>query len=484
MTPRHPASPRASAPAGAARRDRLAAEAERQRGRAAALMAAFPDGVMVLDAEGVVVEVNDRLCAMAGRSRAQVLGASAPFPWCVPEAGESSFAGAARLGRVLEEDVALVRPDGAVLPAIATAAPLRDDDGVGLLVTFKDISGRKCAEAGEQALRRVAEAVAGGAPEERLFGLVAEEAGRLLRADAGVVIRFDGPRTGRVVGRWAEEAVPELDLVDLDGDGAVSRVAATGRPARVSDYAGVAGTLPEELRGRAYRSGAAAPVRVGGALWGTVAVAHHRAGAVSQAAERRLARFAELVAMALSNAETHAALTEAATTDHLTGLPNRRAFEERLAAEVARSRRSFAPLALVILDLDRFKRVNDDLGHPAGDRVLVEVARRLAAVARAGETVARLGGEEFGWILPATGADGARAAAERARHAVGGTPVPGVGRAVTISAGVRELGPDDGAAGLVAGADAALYRAKRQGRDRTAVDGPGARPPAVLAPPR
>jgi diguanylate cyclase (GGDEF)-like protein/putative nucleotidyltransferase with HDIG domain len=138
-----------------------------------------------------------------------------------------------------------------------------------------------------------------------------------------------------------------------------------------------------------------------------------------------------------------------------------------LEAEVARARHDQTDLALVMIDLDLFKEVNDTFGHHVGDAVLSEAARRLAGEARFGEVVARVGGEEFAWILP--GSDGLNAwrAAERARQAVAEAPfADGVG-SITASAGVADLNQASDAATLMRLADGALYWAKASGRDAT-----------------
>ena len=162
--------------------------------------------------------------------------------------------------------------------------------------------------------------------------------------------------------------------------------------------------------------------------------------------------------------QANARLTDIALTDGLTGLRNHRAFKERLASEVARSRNEGHPLSLILLDVDEFKAYNDRFGHPEGDEALKEVARALASVARSSDLVARHGGEEFAILLPETDERGARALAERLRAAVQQTPWPK--RPVTASFGVATLREGDDAERLVADADEALYRAKRAGRNR------------------
>jgi len=164
-----------------------------------------------------------------------------------------------------------------------------------------------------------------------------------------------------------------------------------------------------------------------------------------------------------------ARLADAARTDPLTGLRNRRTYEEVLDLEIARSDRTGQAFALVVADIDHFKAVNDKLGHPVGDRVLKRVAAELASTGRRMDTAVRLGGEEFGLILPGTDAEGAFLLAERLRLSIGRafrrTPVP-----VTMSFGIAAY-PEDGATpeSLFQAADAALLLAKTLGRDRAVI---------------
>ena len=161
-------------------------------------------------------------------------------------------------------------------------------------------------------------------------------------------------------------------------------------------------------------------------------------------------------------------LARLARRDPLTGLPNRRALEDALAREVPRAARAGAPLAALVLDVDRFKQVNDRHGHAAGDTVLAAVAARAAAALRAGDLLARVGGEEFVALLPGADLAAAVEAAERVRARVAAEPIPAGGSllVVTLSAGCAALAPGEGGEGLLARADAKLYEAKRGGRDR------------------
>ncbi|MEO8091444.1 MAG: sensor domain-containing diguanylate cyclase [bacterium] len=157
-------------------------------------------------------------------------------------------------------------------------------------------------------------------------------------------------------------------------------------------------------------------------------------------------------------------LAELAAKDELTGLLNKRSFLVHLAGEVARARRHGRPMSLCMLDLDGFKRINDENGHDAGDRVLAEAAGRLGALVRTGEHMARVGGDEFGWILPDAGAEGAASAVQRARMAVSSEPFRGLG-SLSISAGICETDGSIDASELYRRADRALYDAKASGGD-------------------
>ncbi len=206
-------------------------------------------------------------------------------------------------------------------------------------------------------------------------------------------------------------------------------------------------------------------------MWGALTAGSTEPRAFGPAEERRLAAFAELAAIAVANADARAELARLAETDPLTGLANRRAFTKRLNGEVERARRHGHLLTLVILDLDEFKGINDTHGHQVGDHVLAEVGRRLCATSRAGELVARIGGEEFAWILPQVNAAGAMAPVERARADIAGIRVAGVA-GITCSAGVCDLTAARDVDELQRRADRALYSAKRAGRDRVEAAAP------------
>ena len=161
-----------------------------------------------------------------------------------------------------------------------------------------------------------------------------------------------------------------------------------------------------------------------------------------------------------------------ADLDSLTGLANRRRFRVALAREVERWRRYRVPCALLMLDIDHLKAVNDKFGHPVGDMVIRQIAQTLKEVSRDNDTAARLGGEEFALLLAGVDLTRAVAAAERLRSVLGGKPVEGVGN-VTVSIGVAGC-PENATSErvLYSASDSALYVSKNSGRDRVSVAPP------------
>lgn len=205
---------------------------------------------------------------------------------------------------------------------------------------------------------------------------------------------------------------------------------------------------------------------------GIVSVA--RAGVPFRPSERELFHYlAGQASVSIENVGLHETVERQAVTDELTGLSNRRRFQEALASEVERSRRFGQPVGLMMLDIDNFKKVNDTYGHPAGDLVLREVARIVKEFSREIDEPARYGGEELCVVLPGTDLEGAYQLAERVRLGIEALRLP-IRTAddeplrVTASFGVATHPQNaDDPRGLVAGADAALYEAKHSGKNRT-----------------
>ncbi len=170
--------------------------------------------------------------------------------------------------------------------------------------------------------------------------------------------------------------------------------------------------------------------------------------------------------------EMEAHLKLLASTDPLTGLLNRGRFFELAGEEVSRSRRYERPLAVVMLDIDLFKNINDTYGHTAGDAALKSFADLCRSLIRAPDIIGRIGGEEFALLLPETNGVSARALADRLRAAVAAMRIDGLPAVMTVSAGISELAPDETAIdAALSRADGALYEAKRGGRNRVVLRG-------------
>jgi diguanylate cyclase (GGDEF)-like protein len=183
------------------------------------------------------------------------------------------------------------------------------------------------------------------------------------------------------------------------------------------------------------------------------------------------------VLVALARSRQHARLAAAARTDAKTGLLNAGAWQQAAAAEAARAARSGRSLAVAMVDIDHFKKVNDTWGHLVGDQVLAAVARILAGQLRPYDVAGRFGGEEFAVLLPDATEATARLVAERMRASIATTnPMPGTTLQVTVSIGVAAAVPArENLRDLVAAADEALYAAKQAGRNRVRQANPGPR---------
>jgi diguanylate cyclase (GGDEF)-like protein len=186
----------------------------------------------------------------------------------------------------------------------------------------------------------------------------------------------------------------------------------------------------------------------------------------------RLTAYANQAAVAISRAQMVERLSWFATTDPLTGVPNRRYFYEIGARELERAQRYLRPFSVLMLDIDHFKSVNDRFGHSAGDRLLSSVVELCLSQLRKSDHMGRLGGEEFAFVLPETNAQAASAFADRLRACISRREFPGVDgpQQVTVSIGVAQLEPDVHSLELlISRADNALYQAKIQGRNRVEV---------------
>jgi diguanylate cyclase (GGDEF)-like protein len=297
--------------------------------------------------------------------------------------------------------------------------------------------------------------VAAGSPPAGIFALVSLDTGRLLGADCSAIVRFEGPDRVTVLGRWThDEHGPEDPAATVDV-----------RPGSLLDrLRGGDAIARDRLDGEYHCVRLAAPVRSGTAVWGALVVVATDPHEFPAGAEERLQDYADLIATAVANAEDRARLDSAAATDGLTGLPNHRAFRERLTEEVARAQRHGRPLMVALVDFDGFRELNDRAGLDAADEILVEVGSLLRRAVREEDVVARLGADEYGVIFVESDRHQALVRADRARRAIAEAPLRHRLR-TTVSIGLCDLEAASSGDEALRRADAALYWAKEHGRD-------------------
>ena len=362
---------------------------------------------------------------------------------------------------------------GALLLVVAAVLGTAVLGLVGAVARQRDAANQMLAS--QESLGQIATLVATGAQPESVFEAVATQVAVLFGGTLASVIRFDAAAgVGEIVGGWSADGEPITgQTIDLSGVTAAAKVYDTRGAVLIAGYDD---RWTEPIVERFVLGGAVgAPIFLGGRLWGAVNAAFPAGSTMPAGAQERLSRFAELVAVAIANAQAWETVIHQASTDPLTGLANHRTFHERLRSEFERAARHGRAISLAVFDLDHFKQVNDTHGHQTGDHTLAAVALRLAALARAGELVARIGGEEFVWLMPETTQDGAYLAAERGRHAIDAAPFEVAGM-LTISAGVCSNQHVTTPRELLNAADRALYSAKRSGRNTTFIYAPDPEP--------
>ena len=311
-------------------------------------------------------------------------------------------------------------------------------------------------------------AVDAGHDDDRRAGILGELAGtidldevlaRVLEAAAAV----RGVDAALVTIAGSGDDKPIVSTVGLSSEEADMAVSAPldGRTARAVT---VAYEYPPEAEGNGsdlIRHGLAVPIPGETSAVGYLVVFSRTPSLVFAEPEKHsLEDLATRAGPAIENARRFREARQLADLDALTGLHNRRYFHETLAREVARAQRYDRRLALVIFDLDGFKAINDRIGHLAGDGVLAEVAERVRSVVRSADVACRVGGDEFGIILPESTLADAEQLSQRMQSAVAVDPIGQAGT-LQVSAGAAELVPEDDGTRLFERADRALYQAKQ-----------------------
>ena len=408
--------------------------------------------------------VDERLPQRIERGRKRL-----PSPW----AAEMLLLPVEADGRALV--LALAYPG--MVPPGAEAAAVRAAHHLATLLGL--LKARQAVRRAEAGMRAVAEAVRTLPGELELDRFAAQLAAAVRRgtgaAGAGVAMVTDDAGHGKVL-HVSGDAIP-MDAEGFgEGESRLALAVKHGVELRHADLRRERDRLPLLTAAERWeappRSAAVLPLMLDGRAMGAVAVWHPEPGRLGER-EMEIARMLCSVApLPMRSARRFEALDQRASTDPLTGLPNRSTFESRLASLSGYYDRYARPFSVIALDVDFFKKVNDTWGHEAGDRVLQHVAELLTATVRDVDLPARLGGEEFVVLLPETTLRQAAEAAERIRRSLELRRVNWKGQmlSVTASLGVAAC-PDSTAvpAEVLGQADAALYRAKEAGRNRVAV---------------
>jgi diguanylate cyclase (GGDEF)-like protein/PAS domain S-box-containing protein len=419
------------------------------------VLAAIRDGVVVLRANGQIAAVNQAMCEMTGFSRAELVGARSPLPYWPPEQYSNirSIRAATSNGREGEFDMTFLRKNGQRFPAIVAIGVSPEYDS--RIVIIKDVTERELLHAQLEDARQDAEAA------RLAFARSAEVIGEFLYSaevlpDETFVMHAQGPGNAELLGTDPADAdAPTIRRFHPDDRAGFQRAWSYARllqsdgeiveqSYRLLGYDGVVRWIRDRAR---------------------ITVAGRRVLLHGAACDVSAQRIAEA-----QRSEAVGRLEWLSTVDDLTGLFNRRHFSDHVRI---RTEGGDAALAIAIVDVDHFKRINDDHGHRVGDAVLREVAHRLRRSLRSSDVISRWGGEEFCVLLGAVHDDAdMEVRAERLRLAVTSTPIElpeGTPITVTVSVGVARAQRGRRTDDLFGDADVALYDAKRAGRNRTRV---------------
>lgn len=461
----------------------------------------IPLGLVFLDGQGRIMRANPAACRILGVQPGEVCGMLSADPcWGQVRADGSPFPVseqpsliALHGGKTVENTVMGItnqRSRRRHWLSINAVPLFRPGESLPsqVYLTFDDITASKRAEDRDKARNRTLELVARGAVLPDILHAIVREVEGEDPAMICTILLLD--RSGKHLLHGAAPSMPEFFNQAVDGIaigvgvGSCGTAAATGRRVVVEDIAHHPYWAPYTDLAAAAGLGAcwSEPIRSSrGHLLGTFAIYHREPSVPSLDDLLLIENTANLAAVAIEHAQVLEDLEKQARTDYLTGLANRRHFWEQAEAEVARSLRYHNPLSLLMLDVDHFKRINDNWGHKVGDQVLKSLADACLAGLRDADLAGRLGGEEFGVLLPETTGERAMDVAERLRQAMADSKVRlegGQEIGYTVSFGVSTLNRDvHSLETMFSLADHALYDAKHAGRNRVCTA------PGVLTPP-
>jgi diguanylate cyclase (GGDEF)-like protein/PAS domain S-box-containing protein len=442
------------------------------------------EAFVMIDADGMIVEFNRAAERMFGFPRAEALGRELAETIMPDRYRGAHRAGLRRyantgtgtiLGRRVE--MSALHRDGDEFPVeltISDACRAGQDAGeIAFHAFLHDVSERKLSERVVVAMQSMTQAMARADSPEQAMRSLLSTLGESMGWEIGAYwqLAHDGSLERTV--SWAAEGIQadEFDATRADlrlarGEGLPGLTLELGEPVWIADFGAEEGFPRAEAARRAgLHAAIGVPVLrkqdIVGVIEFFASERRVRDRSITGALATVGAQVGELLGVLEERQALLTSLERLALTDQLTGLPNRRAWEEALQRELARADRDGNPVCVAVIDLDEFKRFNDDNGHQAGDALLTEAAYAWQRQLRASDLLARYGGEEFAAVIPAWPLETAGAVVERLRLA---TPA-----GLTASAGLAGWDRKETAAQLFGRADAALYEAKQRGRDRTVI---------------
>jgi diguanylate cyclase (GGDEF)-like protein/PAS domain S-box-containing protein len=455
-----------------------------------------PDLIFFKDPNGVYLGCNQAFAEYAGCPERELIG-KADFNFLDQETAQR-FREKDRImletGHAVSNEEWITYPDGRRILLDTLKTPFRDADGriLGLVGISRDITERKANEVKIQRLSRFYaalshcnEAIVRCTSEDELFQQVCRatvEFGGLKMAWIGLV--NPDSRTVRLAncfGNGADEYLAGIEIsVDAAspfGFGPTGTAIRENQPVWCQNFQQDPATGPWQERGTrlGFLASASLPLLRNGVAIGAFTLYADEVNAFEEDVRALLVEIAADISYALDNFALETERTQAeeriqwlAHFDVLTGLPNRTLFTDRINHAISMAQRTHSQLAILFLDLDHFKNINDTLGHRIGDQLLIEVAKRLKSAVRDEDTISRQGGDEFILVLPGTDANGAAHAAEKLLASVAQScQIEQYELVVTPSIGIT-IYPNDGEdfEALSQRADVAMYRAKQGGRNK------------------
>lgn len=416
--------------------------------------------VSISDINGNITAVNDKFCEISQYTREELLGQNHRLIKSAqhPDSFYGDLWATISSGKIWHGEICNRRKDGTFYWVSSTILPFVGDDGLpSRYVSVRtDITAIKEAqhvlERSRDELERLVQLRSGelAEREEVLRSITNAAQDAVMMIDQAGLVTYWNPAAERMFGFAETEAIGR-NLHDLIVPERYIERAHAGFPhfARSGEGPAIGRTTTLQAQ---HRNGQEFPVEISLSAiklrgqWNAV-------GIVRDATER---------------VKTEERLKQLATTDTLTGICNRRHFDEELEHEINRAARHSSPLSLILFDVDHFKRVNDTFGHQTGDQVLAQLAGAVGGSIRTTDLFARWGGEEFIVLMPGSDLNAAHLLAEKLRMALEKQPFSDVGQ-VTCSFGVAEYAPGDDMDALMKKADRCLYQAKASGRNRVEV---------------